>query len=186
MNLDAIIAGRLIYWAEQICQQVRQKWPMRQPYPAITGKKEITHELITTPQAVMVELIASGQAAWEIEFGKGSGMSADNPYLQEYIHGGQWNPERSDTAIRGRPAGEYKDLDGIAYTSNGKMAGRNLEDILWRGKRHDMRFAPTMPMHVIRDEIEFTWPLIVADIANAVNTAVSEEIVYSLTKDIYI
>lgn len=185
MNLELIVAERLKYWSQQICEQVEQKWPIRQ-VAAITGNKEIHNDVQVTPGIIIANIIAFGQAAYEIEFGKGSGMTADNPYLQEYMHSSQWNPERYNATIVGRPAGPYTDLDGETFVSSGTMAGRNLEEILWQGKKHDMRFAPTMPMFVIKNEIEATWPLIVADINRCIAEAVSEEIVTSLTFDIYI
>ena len=184
MNLELLVAQRLKYWSEQICEQVQHKWPIRQP-AAITGNKEIHSNVVVTPGLVLSTIVASGGAAYQIEFGRGSGMTADNPYLQEYMHSDTWNDERMDATIRGRTAGTYTDLDGGTHESNGRMAGKNLESILWRGKKHDIRFAPTMPMFVIKDEIEFTWPLIVADIEGCVATAVSQEIVSTLTKDIY-
>lgn len=60
-------------------------------------------------------------------FGTGSLMDKNNPYLQEYIASGQWNPERNDTIIVGRPEGEYENIFGETVTSGGFMAGVNIE-----------------------------------------------------------
>jgi hypothetical protein len=50
----------------------------------------------------------------------------------------------------------------------------------------DGAYHASPPMHTIRTEIKATWPLIVKDIALAVNTAVGNDIASGLQWDFYV
>jgi hypothetical protein len=186
VNLELLVAGKLIEWAQRVADRVNTVWPSQQS-SVITGNKEIhVGELQVTAQAIMVEIVASGQAAWEIEMGRGSLMEVDaskNPYIIEYLGRADVNPWRfhsSRLPIMGRSAGDYTDLDGVTHVSSGHMQGLDLE------RDGKPEFQPAMPMHTIKTTLEFMWPTIVADINEAVNTAVGQEIVTALTMDIYV
>jgi hypothetical protein len=184
MNLEELVANRLIYWSEQICSQVRDKWTS-QTSPQAEGQKEIhVDPPEVTPGLVIATIVASGGSAWMVEFGKGSLMDiTENPYIAQYLSSSNFNSWRgfsSRMPIMGRSAGEYTDLDGNTQVSSGKMAGLDLE------RDGKPEFQPSMPMHTIETELEFTWPLIQADIEQTIANAISEELIYSLTMDIYI
>ena len=197
--IQQIVAERLIYWSQVICQQVQFQWSTRQP-AGVTGNKEIhSTPPVVTPGIVLVELLASGQAAWEIEFGRGSLMDLENnPYLQQYLASSVYNSTRNSTLlkkglnknevhpIQARPAGTYQDLDGNTHTASGKFpAGFDLELEYWMN-RGDDRFAPSMPMHIIQDEIRDTMPLIASDLADSIARYIADEMVLTLSANIYI
>ena len=111
---------------------------------------------------ISVTFIASGQKAWILEYGKGSLMDSDNPYLGEYKSNSNWNQYRKGNAVTGRGAGEYQDLDGNTHYSSGKAIGRNLEAI---GKEE---YFPSGPLHIIRESIHEHMLLIQEDIMSTV------------------
>jgi len=74
-------------------------------------------------------------------------MDTSNPAYPSYRASELWNPARHDTAIRGRPAGEYTDIFGQRKTSTGKRAGRLLEK--------SPKFAPQAPSHAMRDAMRW-------------------------------
>ena len=81
------------------------------------------------------------------EYGKGSLMDQNNPFLQEYKGGELWNPARKDSVIRGRPAGSYTNIFGEKVSSQGKAEGRNLERIA--DATGNVDFMPHPPSHAM-------------------------------------
>lgn len=129
---------------------------------------------------IKIRMGFSGMAAWIGEFGKGSLMESslsENPYLQDYVSD-NWNPYRAGKTIRGRPEGEYKDLDGVTQESSGKMQGLSLEKDI--GSKDD-DFRPIEPMHIIQNEIDLAIPEIIADIYSALSDELMREM-----KDIFV
>lgn len=104
------------------------------------GDVEETAALITA------EVVGGAWAAMD-EWGTGSLMDTSNPAFPSYRASELWNPARPDTAIRGRPAGEYTDIFGQRKTSTGKRAGRLLEK--------SPKFAPQAPSHAMRDAMRW-------------------------------
>ena len=99
--------------------------------------------------AVVRDIVAFGQKAWILEYGRGSLMetnSAENPWLDEYVSSPNFNKWRRGRglAITGREAGEYYDLDGNVHKSTGSLAGVNLEE--WHSTKE---YYPISPMKVI-------------------------------------
>lgn len=166
MDINKLIAEVLLEYAQRICQRVRDKWETSM-LPGISGKKEISvSELRMLNGRVVVEIAAQGQAAWQIEFGRGSKMAKitkENPYLSQYFHEMDlWNKRRTGYSIRGREKGTYEDIDGKEHKSSGKLAGNpskswglNLEKMLYEEKGDD-RFAPSFPQSVIQEEVAAT------------------------------
>lgn len=117
------------------------------------GKAEITsmvdRDLTGT---ITAELIAEGQKAWILEFGRGSQManSFENPFLDEYIKDKNFNKSRLDNnfAITGRKKGTYYDLDGNQHTSTGTKEGQNLEE--WYHDKAGYKYLPIPPLRVIQ------------------------------------
>lgn len=73
----------------------------------------------------MVAGITGGAWAVMDNFGTGSLMDRDNPYLTEYMNSDLWNPDRHDFAIRTR-VGPYIDIFGRLQRGS-KKGGINLE-----------------------------------------------------------
>lgn len=177
MNLDLVVSEVLILYAQKICDRVRDKWDSSMR-PGISGNKEIhADDLMVLKGIIMVKLIASGQAAWELEYGKGSKMAKtldENPYLQEYLHSDLWNPRRTGYSIRGREAGTYSDLDGNTADSTGKLAGFNLET---DGKPE---YQPVYPQYIINYEVKFALPEIAEALSAAIANAIADDIEFML------
>lgn len=101
-------------------------------------------------------VLSDSWKAWLEEWGKGSMMDRNNPDLFDYIMSDMWNPARkNDLAIRGRPRGPYRGIDGQTHFSSGAAEGRNLEAMALHGKikRNPERFLPKPPTHFLRDAL---------------------------------
>lgn len=85
--------------------------------------------------------------AWIVNYGKGSSMATDNPFLQDYMADGiLWNEARSasDTTIRPRPRGYYEVPNWEAGEGKKPLYGSNNPkyNLELTG---DPRFAPREP-----------------------------------------
>lgn len=118
-------------------QQIRQYY---QSDDTVEGNAEVLDsECVIAEYEVAQEIIAFGQKAWIIEYGKGSLMEKNpdkNPFLEDYIHSDNFNKLRIQNAyaITGREAGEYFDLDGNPHKSHGRLRGKNLEEFVYTTK----------------------------------------------------
>lgn len=182
MNLENIIAGKLIYWAGKIAQQVTDRW-------SVEGKHEIgVGDIVVNGKSVMVELIAKGDAAFIEEYGSGAFMEtslAQNPYIQDYMHSDRYNWLRAgrQNVFLGRKKGDtVYNPDGTTYQSTGKAEGLDLSNPHFGQEYYESH----LPLHTIRTEIEFTWPLILKDISTAITNATAEELKEALSFNIYI
>ena len=153
-ELNAILAK----WALVIVGDIQREWGNH----PIEGEAEINHIMGLLVNEISATFIAQGQKAWILEYGKGSMMDSDNPYLGEYKSNPNWNRYRKGNAITGRGEGEYQDLDGNTHYSSGKAIGRNLEAI---GKEE---YFPSGPLHIIRESIHEHMLLIQEDIMSTV------------------
>lgn len=63
-------------------------------------------------------------------YGTGSKMDITNEALGEYIHGEFWNPVRQRSAIAGRRKGMYTNIFGEKVYSEGRFAGREIENMI--------------------------------------------------------
>ncbi len=186
MDLDLIIATVLLEQAQKICDRVRKNWDegMR---PGISGHKEIhVGNPMVIRNAVMIEILSQGQAAWELEFGKGSLMDrslSSNPYLADYVDSDQWNDYRTGVSVRGRPEGTYEDLDGTPHESSGGMRGLSLEKSIGS---LDADFAPVSPQYIVRTEVKLSLPIIQAALSVALSNAITDEVALMLTAKIYL
>jgi len=91
--------------------------------------------------------------AWAVmdEWGTGSLMDLENPFLDEYWNSDLWNPARRDTAIRTRPEGEYTDIFGERQYAEGRNPGFNLETQLNRKNPPNILLTP--PSHAMQQAI---------------------------------
>lgn len=96
---------------------------------------------------------AGGMGALTTEWGSGSLADTSNPAWAEYTRSKYWNPARDPGkhTIRGRPAGEYVDLDGERKVSSGKWEGRNLE---WM-------FPPEEPQYWMQEIVSLSAPFVI-------------------------
>lgn len=124
------------------CLQIRQQWNAY----SLDGISKIGFDVQTAESIISACILASGQKAWILEFGKGSLMDPDNPFLQDYIKGDIFYRERlnQNMAILGRPKGEYSDLDGNKFFSAGKLECVNIENI-------DALHQPLPAHHIIKN-----------------------------------
>ena len=95
------------------------------------------------------------EGPWAVldEFGKGSLLDSQSPFLEAYRNSGLWNPARSDLVVRGRPAGSYTNIFGETAYSSGRQEGRNLERI--GDVTGDPGFMPHPPSHAL--QTAFRW-----------------------------
>ena len=86
------------------------------------------------------------------EWGSGSLADTSNPAWDEYTRSEYWNPARDPGrhTIRGRPAGEYTDLDNQQRVSSGGREGINLE---WK-------YPPVPAQHWLQGIVELSRPYI--------------------------
>ena len=141
------------------CEQVRQQWAR---HDEADGNSEIRFTVEDAEAVVTAAIIATGQKAWLLEYGKGSKMeqsTAENPFLEEYLSGevtggdgeSLFNPRRldRDLAVLGRPAGAYLDLDDNIHTSNGFLEGWQLEEL--GGRLGDFNIDVFPPRKIIKN-----------------------------------
>ena len=190
---NQVIAKVLLKWSHVICQRVRNRWEQNMR-PGISGHKEISPgELTIIGDLVTVEIIAQGQACFQLEYGRGSKMAkttAENPYLKQYFRDMDvWNERRTGYSIRGREEGSYEDLDGITHKSSGKLAGSpdkswglNLEQMF----DGDDKFKPQYPQYIIQYEVKFALPEIIENIANEYAKATSDLLMTKLSTNLHI
>jgi hypothetical protein len=186
--IDQIIAERLIYLSEVICGRIRNEWALQ----VVQGVKTVDADVaIVTPGLVMSTILAHGDSAFIIEFGSGHLMETSpniegNPYLAEYMSSDRWNSARvaDGNEFIGRAKGEtvYRP-DGTSYQSSGKAEGMRLEHALGNLPAYQAQ----IPMHIIRNQIDFAMQLeIPKDLANATAQYVADQMVMTLTANIYI
>jgi hypothetical protein len=179
--IEAVIAGILAKHCVVIESRVKARWSAQS---SIEGIKEIHSDIKPfIGNLVIAEINATGMGAWISEFGRGSNMedAQDNPYLNEYLRGdnfNQWRLHSSRIPIMGRSEGEYKDLDGKTQYSSGKMQGMDLE------RDGDPRFKPLMPQHIIREEVTQAIPELIESIQEAVRDFAVKEL--TMTTQIYL
>jgi hypothetical protein len=116
---------------------------------------DMDYEVRDEISRLVVDIFPAGDMAWEAwleEFGKGSMMAEDNPYIGEYRNSAYWNSLRSGNTVVGREAGDYLGLDGKQHTSTGGMAGLDLEQ--YSATTGDLEYAPSPPTYFIRDAIQ--------------------------------
>lgn len=128
-------------YCKSACQQIRQQWNAHN----VDGNSKIGFGVTEAESVITACIVASGQKAWILEFGKGSLMEADNPFLKNYINGDIFYRERLNHSmtILGRPKGEYSDLDGNKFFSSGKFEGIPVENF-------DDRHKPLPALHIIK------------------------------------
>lgn len=123
------------------------------------GRQDLYASAISAVTGIVTGQIKGGPYALLDEWGKGSLMDPNNPALNEYRNSPYWNPARKDLAIRGRPAGRYRDMFGKMRVSSGKLRGVNLERLVLqktpKGNIDPNDFLPQYPSHAVR--IAFRW-----------------------------
>lgn len=114
---------------------------------------------------------AGGIGALTTEWGSGSLADTSNPAWNEYVNSRYWNPLRDPGkhTIRGRPEGEYVDLDNETRYSTGKKAGINLE---WK-------YPPESPQHWMREIVALSRPQILERLADTVRLFPFRKFIYS-------
>lgn len=125
----------------------------RQDMRTSEGANDLTFEDIKEVAGVIVAQIVGGPWATIDEFGTGSLMDPDNPFLDEYRNSELWNPARHDNIIRGRPKGRQKTMFGERYFK-GNAPGVNLERLARAGVI-DEKYLPQRPSKAIRTA--FRW-----------------------------
>lgn len=128
--------------------------------PPEVDRGRIHKEVATVAGQVIGTVFAGGMMALVTEWGSGSLADESNPAWDEYTRSKYWNPARDPArhTIRGRPAGEYVNLDDEARHSSGKKAGINLE---WK-------FPPHEPEHWMREIVALSRPYILERLTDMV------------------
>lgn len=135
--------GVLTTW---LWEQVQSKAP-----PEV-NRTMIGKEVVNMGGYVVGKVWAGGIGALTTEWGSGSLADTSNPAWDEYTQSQYWNPARDPGrhTIRGRPEGDYVDLDGETHHSSGRWEGRNLE---WK-------YPPVEPQHWMREIVSLSRPFI--------------------------
>ncbi|MCM0758512.1 hypothetical protein M7775_08000 [Sporomusa sphaeroides DSM 2875] len=134
----------------------------------IPGNADIEFTTVIAFDKVISKISASGMKAHILEYGKGSLMDKDNPYLSEYMNSSLWNPNRRDYDVSGRSKGWYRNADGELMYSDGRAKGRSLEHM------RKPEFMPHEAMHIIETEIEAILPEIKEAIAAVVAMVIAD------------
>ena len=177
------VNGELQNTAQIICQNVINHWK-------VNGEHSIAVEnLMDRGSTVMIDIVASGMAAWVEEFGSGSLIDVTSPYFEQYKNSKYWNPARESkgNAFLGRKAGDtVYDLNGGSYTSSGGLEGLYLERGWLHGTQYREPYTPSPPMHIIQEEIKAEMPLCRQRLQQAIARKTQETILAQLSVDIYI
>lgn len=177
MNLAVELNAVLDRHAIAICEDIEREWGNQSQ----EGRAEVHQVTDMLASAIQTSIIASGQKAWILEYGKGSYMDKDNPFLDEYLASDNINQFRlhnNSYPIMGRSKGVYYDLDGNPHESSGKMAGLNLE-----GREG---FEPSEPLHLIHEAIQEQIPFILEEIIEVCMLYSVEQITNAFPKEIVI
>ncbi len=175
--------------------QVKQQWARYEvDYRIHQSAAAINFKLEDAEAIVTAAIVATGQKAWLLEYGKGSKMETDaekNPFLEEYIRGrvvgsdGKpiFNPERlkKGLAMLGRPKGTWRDLDDYEHKSRGTQEGVDIEHE--EGEKGGRYRVPKPPQYIIR-KILFgeNNDGIIASVNDEIQRAMNDVVVESMSK----
>lgn len=156
--MNDLILPIVMKWAGKICADVCMEWGK---FHNVKGEAEIGFDIVSqTAELIVGQFKANGQKAWICEYGSGSRMKPLD--LSKYKSSKYWNPYRNGTAITGRNAGEYTDLDGNKHYSTGSKQGQDLERI----------YKPAEPKEIIRsivfDKTSWYWVNMISEIKSAI------------------
>jgi len=174
-SIQKAVAGVIKAHANSICEAVMKEYSSNSALAPF--KYEIHNDLILRTESIVIAHIeASGGLAWILEFGSGSKMDLDNPYLSEYMGNrtifNNWRPMSLEIATR--EAGTYTDLDGKSQTSNATHPGYPLE-----GKDNG-KYKAIEPMHIIKKLVEQEITAIEGELAGAIQDIVRGYILDSI------
>ena len=130
-SIQKAVAGVIKKHANAICRRARDEYESNSALAPF--KYEIHNDLILRTESIVIAHIeASGGLAWILEFGSGSKMDPNNPYINDYFKDSRFNNWRPmSLEIATREAGTYTDLDGKSQTSNATHPGYPLERASW-------------------------------------------------------
>lgn len=138
--------------------------------PPEVRRDMIGKEILAIAETVVGRVWAGGIGALTTEWGSGSLADTSNPAWDDYVKSKYWNPARDPAkhTIRGRPAGEYTDLDGETRVSSGKWEGRNLE---WK-------YPPEQPQYWMQELVALSQPYIIKRILQVIATFPMHQFIY--------
>ena len=173
-SIQKAVAGVIKKHANSICQRARGEYESNSALAPF--KYEIHNDLILRTESVVIAHIeASGGLAWILEFGSGSKMDPNNPYINDYFKDSRfnnWRPQSLEIATR--EPGTYTDLDGKSQTSNATHPGYPLE-----GKDNG-KYKAIEPMHIIKELVEQEITAIEGELAGAIQDIVRGYILDSI------
>lgn len=139
--------------------------------PPEVDRSQVYQKVVMVGNEVIGTIVAGGMGALITEWGSGSLADTSNPAWEEYTQSRYWNPLRDPGkhTIRGRPEGEYVDLDNESHYSSGKKAGINLE---WK-------FPPHEPEHWMREIVALSRPYILERLTEMVRVFPFHKYIYS-------
>nr|DAR78438.1 MAG TPA: hypothetical protein [Caudoviricetes sp.] len=128
-NLEKVLNYKVIALIDEMVLELNSK---NFEYATGTFKKEMVE---LSENYIKYKLGSPHWYAWIVNYGKGSAMARNNPFLQDYMADDNlWNKERtlSDTTIRPRPKGTYKvpkweEGSGYKILHGSNKTGTNLE-----------------------------------------------------------
>ena len=153
-SIQKAVAGVIKKHANAICEAVMKEYSSNSALAPF--KYEIHNDLILRTESIVIAHIeASGGLAWILEFGSGSKMDLDNPYLSEYMGNrtifNNWRPMSLEIATR----------EAGTYTDNGK-------------------YKAIEPMHIIKKLVEQEITAIEGELAGAIQDIVRGYILDSI------
>ncbi len=153
-GLEIMLLAECEILTDWLWSQVQSKAP-----PEV-DRSRIHKEVVTIAGQVIGTVSAGGMMALVTEWGSGSLADTSNSAWDDYTRSKYWNPARDPGrhTIRGRPKGDYVDLDGETHYSTGKFEGRNLE---WR-------YPPIEPQHWMREIVILSRPYVLERLRQAI------------------
>ena len=139
------IADALKSSAEKHIQQINGEWQKHKGLGESNIQFEITVDRIDRVEGVYR---ASGQGMWVMEYGKGSKLDRNNPFLSRYTSSPVFNRERENYEIRTRK-GTYKDIDGNSHVGSGLGGKHGLNAEKFKKKKP----LAMEPLYIIRDSL---------------------------------
>lgn len=170
----------LMLYGEIIAKRVRDEWSK---ITTIPGDAESGVDPLDIAIGIGVTIWGKDWKAWIAEYGSGSLLDRENPWLDEYI---EMNPDRPgrNYAFLGRTSGDTVYVPGgDPYESSGRAKGANLEKGLKNPTKYPP-YKPQPPLHIIRDQIALALPEIDEALIEAMESTLYSTVMRVTPKEI--
>jgi hypothetical protein len=174
--MNEVVILVLQQWCTMVNEQIENKWGTLSRIG--TDRHIEKPSYVQTMDTIVATLKYSGLSAFIAEFGSGSLMSRDNPWLDEYLSSdefNQWRLHSSRMPIMGRSEGEeYKDINGETHVSTGRMQGLDLE------RDGNPEYQPISASHVISEYAQAALPELRLMLTRALGEYIAQQLIMDI------